>query len=155
MRAPASETRIGRCGFSLVELLVVITVLGILATLGLPRLAATRQRAALASMTSDLRNLVAAQEGFFSAYGDYAGGIAGTEVPGPGAQGRVATTPSPGNVIVVNRRQPQSNLGPGWSATATNPMVTTAGFSACGVFVGAQVYAPNKAVTVEGAVACY
>ncbi len=136
-------------------LLVVITILGLLATLGLPRLAATRQRAAAASMVSDLRNLVAAQEAFFMSYADYADGVAAQEVAGPGAQGRVGVQLSPGNAVTVRRRQPASALGAGWSATATNPMVTAKGYSTCGVFVGAQVYAPNKAVTVEGGVACY
>lgn len=144
-----------RQGFTLIELLVVVTIMGLLATIGLPRLAATRQRAAVASMVSDLRNLVAAQESFFGSYGDYADGIAAVEVPGPGTKGRVAMLASPGNVIVVNRHNPVSALGAGWTATATNPLVTSSGFNVCGVFVGAQVYAPNKAVAVEGAVACY
>lgn len=142
-------------GFSLVELLVVVAVLGLLATLGLPRLAASRQRAVSASMISDLRNLVSAQEGFFASYQDYAAGIASAEVPGPGTRGRARLIPSTGNVVRVTRRAPTSAGKAGWSATVTNPVVTAKSIDVCGVFVGSKSYAPNKAVTVEGAVACY
>lgn len=142
-------------GFSLVELLVVVTILGILATMGVPRLAASRQRAVSATMVSDLRNLLSAQEAFFAGYQDYAAGVAAKEVAGPGTKGRVGMVPSTGNVIVVTRRAPTSAGKAGWSATITNKAVTAKAFDVCGIFVGNKSYAPNKAVTVEGGVACY
>jgi len=142
-------------GFSLVELLVVVTILGLLATMGVPRLAASRQRAVSATMVSDLRNLLSAQEAFFSGYHDYAGGVAAKEVAGPGTKGRVGLIPSAGNVISVTRRDPLSARKAGWSATITNKAVTAKAFDVCGVFVGNKSYAPNAAVRVEGGVACY
>jgi prepilin-type N-terminal cleavage/methylation domain-containing protein len=142
-------------GFTLIELLVVVAVIGILATLGLPRLQVTRERAVAASMVSDLRNLTVAEENFFAAYQDYAKAIGGAEVPGPGGKGVVQFSPSSGNIIAITRRGPNAGNGSGWSATATNPAVTNTRFDVCGVFVGAKNYAPNKAVTVEGGVACY
>ncbi|MDZ4674048.1 MAG: type II secretion system protein [Gemmatimonadota bacterium] len=144
-----------RSGFSLVELLVVVAILGILATLGLPRLNTMRERAVVASMISDLRNLASAQVAFYSTYQDFANGVAPQEVPGPGGRGRVALTPSPGNVIVVRRRGPNNANGEGWSATATNPAVTNPAYNVCGVFMGAARYAPNRAVTATGVPACY
>ena len=99
-------------GFTLIELLVVVAVIGILATLGLPRLQATRERAVAASMVSDLRNLLTAEEDFFAAYQDYAPQIAGAEVPGPGARGRVKFVVSPGNVLAIRRRAPAAGLRP-------------------------------------------
>ncbi|MFN2317776.1 MAG: type IV pilin protein [Gemmatimonadales bacterium] len=142
-------------GFTLIELLVVVTILGILATIAIPRLGATRERAVLASMVSDLRNLVVAQTSFFSSYQDYAPQMAGAEVPGPGTRGRVAMSPSPGNTIAIRRRAPTNTNGAGFSATVTNPMATRLGARTCGVYVGARNYAPNKAVTTEGVPACY
>ena len=142
-------------GFTLIELLVVVAVLGILATLSLPRLQTTRERALAASMISDLRNLVTAEEAFFASYQDYARAIGPAEVPGPGTKGVVRWVPSPGNVIAITRRGPNAARGAGWSATAKNPGVTNKKFDVCGVFVGSKRYAPNKAVTAEGAVACY
>ena len=64
----------GRKGFTIIELLVVISILMLLASMALPRLSYLRQKAIVASMISDLRNLVTSQEAFISSHGDYAGG---------------------------------------------------------------------------------
>ena len=52
-------------GFTLIELLIVIVIIGILAAIAGPKFSATKQRAHMASMKSDLRNLVTAQEIYF------------------------------------------------------------------------------------------
>ncbi|MEO5825618.1 MAG: type II secretion system protein [Gemmatimonadales bacterium] len=145
--------RAERRGFTIIELLVVVAIMGLLATLALPKLAATRQRATVATMISDLKNLLTAQEAFFVTYRDYADGIALSEVPGPGAAGRVVSRLSPGNQAVVSRQN--GSGGVGWSATITNPSVTDPTRDTCGIFVGAVSYSPNAAVTMPGTVACY
>ena len=73
-----------RKGFTLIELLIVVVIIGILAAIAIPKFANTKEKAVVASMKSDLRNLVTAQEGFFSDNQDYAGGIA----RGPGERYR-------------------------------------------------------------------
>lgn len=145
--------RAGRRGFTIIELLTVVAIMGLLATLALPKLAATRQRATVATMISDLKNLLTAQEAFFVAYRDYGGGLALTEVPGPGAAGRVVSRLSPGNQAVVTRQSGAGGVG--WSATITNPTVTDPTRDTCGIFVGANSYSPNAAVLMPGTVACY
>ncbi|MEZ0333102.1 MAG: type IV pilin protein, partial [Gemmatimonadales bacterium] len=62
-----------RKGFTLIELLIVVVIIGILAAIAIPKFANTKEKAVVASMKSDLRNLVTAQEGFFSDNQDYAG----------------------------------------------------------------------------------
>ncbi len=52
-------------GFTLIELLVVVVIIGVLATIAIPKFSNTKQRAHMASMKSDLRNLVTAQEIYF------------------------------------------------------------------------------------------
>ena len=51
-----------RKGFTLIELLIVVVIIGILAAIAIPKFANTKEKAYLASMKSDLRNLVTAQE---------------------------------------------------------------------------------------------
>ncbi len=49
-------------GFTLIELLVVVVIIGVLATIAIPQYYKVRERAHVAAMKSDLRNLVTAQE---------------------------------------------------------------------------------------------
>src|ERR1700682_2701312 len=91
-----------RKGFTLIELLIVVVIIGILATIAIPKFANTKQRAIGASMKTDLRNLVTAQEGFYFDNNDYAGSIInGASVAGTGGAGKVAFQQSSGNVLVL------------------------------------------------------
>jgi prepilin-type N-terminal cleavage/methylation domain-containing protein len=79
-------------GFSLVELLVVILIIGVLAAIAIPLLMNQRNKAFDASLKSDLRSVATAME---------TGRAAGGELPttAAGLAGEVRT--SPGNVIGV------------------------------------------------------
>jgi prepilin-type N-terminal cleavage/methylation domain-containing protein len=52
-------------GFTLIELLIVVVIIGILASIAIPKFANTKQKAYVAQMKSDLKNLATAEEGFF------------------------------------------------------------------------------------------
>jgi prepilin-type N-terminal cleavage/methylation domain-containing protein len=54
-------------GFTLIELLIVVVIIGILAAIAIPKFAATKERAYVASMKTDLKNLATAEEGYASA----------------------------------------------------------------------------------------
>ena len=60
---PHAETR---KGFTLIELLIVVVIIGILAAIAIPKFANTKSKAYITAMKSDLRNLVTAEEAFFS-----------------------------------------------------------------------------------------
>ena len=143
-----------RKGFTLIELLIVVVIIGILAAIAIPKFANTKEKAVVASMKSDLKNLVAAQEAFFSDNQDYAGSVAATQTNGTGGAGVMAFTPSANNAIVMNYTD-----AAGWSATVTNPTVTSASNDQCGIFVGdAATYAGGAGLAAtdpEGAPRCY
>jgi len=52
-------------GFTLIELLIVVVIIGLLATIAIPKVANTKQKAYVAQMKSDLKNLATAEEAFF------------------------------------------------------------------------------------------
>jgi prepilin-type N-terminal cleavage/methylation domain-containing protein len=69
-----------RKGFTLIELLIVVVIIGILAAIAIPKFANTKEKAYIAAMKSDLRNLVTAQEAYFADNNTYtatlgAGGV--------------------------------------------------------------------------------
>lgn len=143
-----------RKGFTLIELLIVVVIIGILAAIAIPKFANTKEKAVVASMKSDLKNMVAAQEAFFSDNQDYAGAYGAAQINGVAGAGTLAFVPSANNTIVIN----YTNAA-GWSATATNPAVTSASNDVCGIFVGdAATYAAGAGLAVtdpEGAPRCY
>ena len=66
-------------------------IIGILAAIAIPKFANTKEKAVVASMKSDLRNLVTAQESFFSDNQDYAGSVdPATQTNGVAGAGKVA-----------------------------------------------------------------
>src|SRR2546430_14406301 len=80
-----------RKGFTLIELLIVVVIIGILAAIAIPKFANTKGKAYLASMKSDLRNLVTAEEAYFADSVKYS-----TKVTSK--VGGVACTPAAGDV---------------------------------------------------------
>jgi prepilin-type N-terminal cleavage/methylation domain-containing protein len=63
-----------RKGFTLIELLIVVVIIGILAAIAIPKFANTKDKAYITAMKSDLRNLVTAEEAYFSDSSKYIGG---------------------------------------------------------------------------------
>jgi prepilin-type N-terminal cleavage/methylation domain-containing protein len=60
-----------RKGFTLIELLIVVVIIGILAAIAIPKFAATKDKAKLASVKTDVRNSETAEEAYFSDYATY------------------------------------------------------------------------------------
>lgn len=74
-------------GFTLVELLVVISLIGILATLVLANLNAARERGRDAARKSDLKNIQTALRLYYNDYGNYPASTTNFEISGCGPSG--------------------------------------------------------------------
>ena len=57
---------LNRKGFTLIELLIVVVIIGILAAIAIPKFSNTKEKAYVAAMKSDLRNLVTTEESYFA-----------------------------------------------------------------------------------------
>jgi type IV pilus assembly protein PilA len=123
-----------RKGFTLIELLIVVVIIGILAAIAIPKFAATKDKAKLASVKTDVRNLMTAQEAYFSDYATY----------GTFAQLQTASnfSLSSGNSASV------TPAASGYTATITNSTITSA-IDQCTVQVGA-----GASSTVDGVILC-
>jgi type IV pilus assembly protein PilA len=58
-------------GFTLVELMIVVAIIGILAAIAIPQFAAYRQKAFNASAQSDVKNAKTALEAYYADYQHY------------------------------------------------------------------------------------
>ena len=139
-----------RKGFTLIELLIVVVIIGILAAIAIPKFANTKGKAYVASMKSDLRNLVTAEEAFFADSVKYKGQVTQTV-------GGIACTPAPGDVAwcptTGNSLSAQPTVaGGGWSASISNANLQNPTVW-CSVYVN-EPADPNTIATQEGAPAC-
>jgi type IV pilus assembly protein PilA len=126
-----------RKGFTLIELLIVVVIIGILAAIAIPKFANTKSKAYYTAMKSDLRNLVTAEEAFFSDSSKYTTVIGGTT--GLKYQNSTGTTAP---VIVT---------GPGaWFATNTHTQLPTGNQCAIGI----NTTNPITATAAEGEPVC-
>lgn len=114
-----------RKGFTLIELLIVVVIIGILAAIAIPKFATTKEKAYMATMKTDLRNLVTAQEGYFSDNQAFTTDLVALNFD-----------PSTNVTVVVN-----GAANADWDATATHSLVAG---KTCIVRVGAGLVAPQK-----------
>src|SRR5258706_10260571 len=106
-----------RKGFTLIELLIVVVIIGILAAIAIPKFANTKGKAYIASMKSDLRNLVTAEEAFFADSVKYSTNVTTkdeTTCPAPAA-GQVNWSPTTSNNVTT-----LNAAGRRWDAAITN-----------------------------------
>jgi prepilin-type N-terminal cleavage/methylation domain-containing protein len=119
-------------GFTLIELLIVVVIIGILASIAIPKFANTKEKAYVASMKSDLRNLVTVEEAYLAEHRTYTTSLSAV---GLAQSARV--------IVTI-----QSATASGWSAQAVHNGTTIS----CAVFYGSAT--PIAPATAEGSPAC-
>ena len=135
-----------RTGFTLIELLIVVVIIGIIAAIAIPKFANTKEKAYIASMKSDLRNLMTAEEAYYAdsiAYTDQA------DCSNPPAAGSAAWCPSNGNTLDQLRLANGNKSG--WTARETNANTAIS----CAIYVGnANPLRPAKNSDPDGVPVC-
>ena len=119
--------------FTLIELLIVVVIIGLLASIAIPKFQATRERAYMASLRADLRNLANQQDVYYNDNYSYSSDFAALEFDNTGGV----------NINIA------AAANTGWSASATHDALPT---ESCAIYHGS---APQLApATVESAVQC-
>jgi prepilin-type N-terminal cleavage/methylation domain-containing protein len=123
----------GKKGFTLIELLIVVVIIGILAAIAIPKFASTKEKAYIASMKSDLKNLATSEEAYYSDKNSYSTDTTALNF-----------NTSTGNILVIS----STDLTTGWAGSMTNPRVTS--IANCKIGTGADTIG----IGVEGVVVC-
>ncbi len=130
-RSPAPPA--ARAGFTLIELMICVVIIGLLAAVAVPRFANTTAKANLAAVKSDLRNLASAQETYLAEHHEYASSLA-----------LLDAKTSPGVQVTLVEAS-----AAGWSAQAVHPAAVPV---TCAVFHGQAT--PVAPATAEGRISC-
>jgi prepilin-type N-terminal cleavage/methylation domain-containing protein len=125
-----------RDGFTLIEVLIVLVIIAILATIGVNRFWAAKDRSLQGVVQSDLRNMASAQEMYFEFNLSYASAVADLK----------NYAPSLG--VTVNLTYAAND---GWAANATH---VSLGPTQCGYFTGNAPAAQGAPATVNGIINC-
>ncbi len=105
-----------RAGFSFVELLVVMVIIGVMSGLAVPRIRDMKRRAFVTTLVTDLRNLAATQELYWADTHSYTSDVAALRF-------------THSDLVTLTIVQATAD---GWSATATHRDIAIT----CAVFYG-------------------
>jgi len=109
-------------GFTLIELLIVVVIIGLLAAIAIPKFTTTKEKAYLATMKTDLRNLATAQEAYLYDHHQYTSSFPAT---------MYTLSAGVANLVITLQTA-------GWQATIGHNITT----QTCAIFVNAPAIAP-------------
>ena len=127
--------RARRTGFTLIELMIVVVIIGILVAIVVPNFFNTKDKAYAATLNADIHNFASAEEAYFIDQGTYADNVT------------IGFTPSPGNAVLMG----VANAG-GWSASIFSAQDTR--IYHCGMRVG-NVAPQDAKILTESQIYCF
>lgn len=132
----------GRRGFTLVELLVTVVILGVLASLAIPKYMQSKGKAQQKVALTDLRNLATAEDAFFADNNRYA---SDADI--------VPTTPATPDPTKMVFQWSSGNSGGAVTGTTTSwhATVTSGAARACAIYYNESPAAPASS---DGVPAC-
>lgn len=122
-------------GFTLIELLIVVVIIGILASIAIPKYSSVREKAYLAAMKTDLKNLATQQDIYYDAAYAYATQLSDAN-----------HSPTQGVVIIINEA-----TGTGWAGTAAHFGLPG---ESCGIYHGDAAPSGGAPATQPSRVMC-
>jgi prepilin-type N-terminal cleavage/methylation domain-containing protein len=125
---------VDRKGFTLIELLIVVVIIGLLAAIAIPKFSATKDKAYMASVRSDLRNTMTAEEAYLADYNTY---------------GNFSQLQAASNYVLSKGNTGAVTSGvSGYTATVGNTTITS-GFTQCSV-----TYGGGATSGIDGVIVC-
>ncbi len=115
--------------------MIVVSIMGLLASIAINRLVGTRDRSFMTAMKSDLRNLALAEESYFYDFDIYTGDLATLQSRGFSISTGVTLTVNEATVL-------------GWSASASHANTP----DRCYIFIGSA--APVGSASEPGEISC-
>ena len=112
-------------GFTLIELMIVIAIIGILAAIAIPQFTSYRQRGFNAAAMSDLRNAATAQEAYFTDGQTYTTTLGDLTTRGYSPSANVTMTLTTGNTTVYVMTTKHTSGASSWTLTGPGGSITT------------------------------
>jgi len=120
-----------RAGFTMIELIFVIVILGILAAVAIPKLAATRTDAEVSKASSDLATVVSDMGSYYTSQGTFANLSVMTNVTGFDSTAQGGTNGNTANFLVGKENCVLFTFNNVADGNVTLSKVTTAATAAC------------------------
>jgi type IV pilus assembly protein PilA len=115
----------GQKGFTLIELMIVIAIIGILAAIAIPQFTAYRQRGFNAAAQSDLRNAATAQEAYYTDSNIYSSAVADLTTRGYTASANVSMNSIAGDANGYTMTTQHTSGASTWTLAGPGGVITT------------------------------